>query len=1168
MMRRNMVNVKHSKVSSLLPAALLICVLNGLTAFAGSAEFPDYYYPNSTISTNGIVRAVMFFEGKLYVGGNFTKVTDKKGTYDRTDLAAYDTATGLVTSFKANTNTGTVRAIAAKKGTIYAGGSFTQINRVSCSKVAALDPATGAVITRFSKNQGTVNGSVWALAVSDSTLYLGGDFTTVDGSPRNYLAAMNADSGTLVQTFNPSPSDPFDDSGRTPGGVYALEMHPDNPAIVFAGGNFLTVAGLTDRPYLVALNSDGTPGPAFEGLGSSHYPITDLDANGPYCYAGIGGWGNRVMSFRIDAEPYVRQWSSVWVNGDVQAIACAPQGYIYFGCHDGVLDSSDDNRLAVLNANTGLIYDIYPQMNSFFGVRALEMAGNWLAVGGEFTQMNGISQKYLAIFNKFPFSPDGILPPATPVLASPTDSMTGVSLSPSLQWKFAAHAETYELQVAADSLFSNIVYSKTGLTQYRQRCSGLKNTTEYRWHVRASNSIGTSDWSAAWLFGTVPGRDDIPKPAFPANGALDQPVATALGWHRTATARSYHIQVSATPDSTALVFDRTGITDTTVTVSGLANAAMYYWRVNALTVGGESDWSSFWTFTTVPGQNDIPILAQPVNGATNQPTMLSLFWHPTNSAQSYGVQLSTSPDFIPLLIGQGGITDTSLLVAGLANNTAYYWRVNVLTINGEYVWSLPWTFTTVPARNDIPVLAQPIDGAIAQPVTLPLCWHPVISAQSYGLQFSSAPDFTPVLLELNGITDTFFTVTALGHTTAYYWRVNAKTAGVLSEWSLPWKFTTIPGSYDIPVIASPVDGTIDQPIAFNFTWHPTASAISYGIQLVKDSGDQALLLDLAGIVDTSFGIVGLENNTLYHWRINALTPGGPTGWASAGFRTIVGSPRVPRCIAPADNASQCPLRLTLRWETVENTTSYRVQVSTDSTFTTLMYDAAGFNDPALVIAGLTEDTRYFWRVNCSNAFGNTWSNPARFRTVFPLPGAPFPIAPVCGRVATTDSLRLVWKKSSPYVTRYRIEIARDSAMQAHVLDTMTTDTAFIRHHLEDKTAFWWRVWAYNESGWSVSSETRFFRTLFPPSIAYIFSLDGFSMSGKTNMVAYRLAEQCDVHLELFDLRGKSIDRMTRANRPAGMYRDRFPANKLSVGSYLLFFKAGQFTQTAFIILTK
>ena len=91
-----------------------------------------------------------------------------------------------------------------------------------------------------------VNGPVRALALTGSTLYLGGQFQNINGAlaallkPRNNLAAVDATTGLGL------PWDPNAD-----GRVNALAFGGDT---VFAGGEFATVNGSTSRLRLAAFD--------------------------------------------------------------------------------------------------------------------------------------------------------------------------------------------------------------------------------------------------------------------------------------------------------------------------------------------------------------------------------------------------------------------------------------------------------------------------------------------------------------------------------------------------------------------------------------------------------------------------------------------------------------------------------------------------------------------------------------------------------------------------------------------------------------------------------------------------------------------------------------------------------------------------------------------------
>lgn len=100
---------------------------------------------------------------------------------------------------------------------------------------------------------------------------------------------------------------------------------------------------------------------------------------------------------------------------------------------------------------------------------------------------------------------------------------------------------------------------------------------------------------------------------------------------------------------------------------------------------------------TVPNS---PILSWPVNGSANEFFSPTFQWSRPLGTVSYNLQVATDPGFIHLYLVQNNIiipngAITSYYVAGLADSTTYYWRVNASNSGGAGNWSDTWSFTTM-----------------------------------------------------------------------------------------------------------------------------------------------------------------------------------------------------------------------------------------------------------------------------------------------------------------------------------------------------------------------------------------------------------------------------------------------------------------------------------------
>ncbi len=83
------------------------------------------------------------------------------------------------------------------------------------------------------------------------------------------------------------------------------------------------------------------------------------------------------------------------------------------------------------------------------------------------------------------------------------------------------------------------------------------------------------------------------------------------------------------------------------------------------------------------------------------------------------------------------------------------------------------------------------------------------------------------------------------------------------------------------------------------------------------------------------------------------------------------APNPPSLVSPADHGSEQPTSVILRWNTSSGAQSYRLQLSTDSLFSSVIVDNSALTDTVLLVDTLASNTIYYWRVSASNLSGTS-----------------------------------------------------------------------------------------------------------------------------------------------------------------------------------------------------
>jgi len=174
----------------------------------------------------------------IYVGGSFSNVNT---TTPARGLALVDPTDGTPIPFSFCGTNGSsavsVKALALNANVLYVGGAFTVVSNLPRRFVAAIDAGTAAPVTSFNAKLGGGSAGVNALALAGSSLYVAGDFTTVDGRSCSRLTSVSATTG-LTNTWIPTPSPNQQ--------VSALAATPD---ALFVGGSFTKISGITLKNF-------------------------------------------------------------------------------------------------------------------------------------------------------------------------------------------------------------------------------------------------------------------------------------------------------------------------------------------------------------------------------------------------------------------------------------------------------------------------------------------------------------------------------------------------------------------------------------------------------------------------------------------------------------------------------------------------------------------------------------------------------------------------------------------------------------------------------------------------------------------------------------------------------------------------------------------------------
>jgi titin len=226
-------------------------------------------------------------------------------------------------------------------------------------------------------------------------------------------------------------------------------------------------------------------------------------------------------------------------------------------------------------------------------------------------------------------------------------------------------------------------------------------------------------------------------------------------------------------------------------------------------------------------------------------------------------------------------------------------------------------------------------------------------------------------------------------------------------------------------------------------------------------------------------VTGLTAGQSYRFTVkatNALGYGPESALSNSALLTIPTAPTT--FTAVASILSTNPQTVTLHWtDTSSNEAGFTIQRSTTSGFTSGNTTiAVGANVMSFVDTTVAQRTRYYYRVQSTNALGNsTWSNVVNALTVGQLPMAPTNLHLVS---ATTSSIAIAWTDNASNESGFYVESSPNGTTSWSRISTLGVNvTTYTQLRLRRNVTVWYRVRAYNASGASTYSNVISTKTL-------------------------------------------------------------------------------------------
>jgi hypothetical protein len=492
-----------------------------------------------------------------------------------------------------------------------------------------------------------------------------------------------------------------------------------------------------------------------------------------------------------------------------------------------------------------------------------------------------------------------VLQPVTPVALPATDIRSN---SFQARWNFAQGTEHYELEVARDSGFTQIVNRLT-TTSTQITVTGLNENTLYFYRVRGAFGTLFSTYSNIISLRTL-----LKAPvALEATSVVPEGFTARYDNYPIADA-TIEVEVAQDDKFTDILRKETISGRDSLQISGLPVAPTYFYRLRAVAGSLFSEYSNVITVEVLP---PAPVAIEP---ADVNPNGFKARWEASKGATSYRFDLASDSAFSNMIQNNIAVTATERLVNVNNPAIAYYYRVRAENIRGKSANSNMIAVFLPPA---VPLALRRETGNHSPEIVL--AWNAAPSARqplTYMVELATDNNFSDMQTQRTGDLRAVFNGQPGQR---YFARVKALHDRGESAYSSVISFVLPP---DVP---SGINLSNITESSFMVSWQPVQGALSYRVEV---NGN------IRTVEGTNASITGLQSLQSQTLRISSTNEGGNSAWSDA--ETAITLP-LPVFVSPSPNVE--PRRFTAVWSASVQSDSYLLEVSANEGFTSLL---AGF----------------------------------------------------------------------------------------------------------------------------------------------------------------------------------------------------------------------------------